>query len=332
VASCRQSSGPASPDAGGSGSAGSSVPRTLCAKVHLACDEDMFPSEATSLRILRERGLGVPAVLATSPMGLVLEHVEQGRPQWRAAAAQVAALHAPLPRTLELAYGSPSAVFLGLARLEGTAPADSSWCEFFKDHRMLPALRRAESIGGAVGEELRCRRVRERVEAVLTQPLPVEEGPCLLHGDLWSGNLLHAKRRRRQSHSSRAVEAAGTGEVVFIDAGVWVGERAVELAQMELYGTFPDAFWNEYRRLRPISSKLLQCLPRYRLFFLLMELWHQRPASPTEATLSEGDSVTLAELDRTLAECEMQVTGCGRAAKRVRVAQGLRCYRDAPSG
>jgi fructosamine-3-kinase len=61
--------------------------------------------------------------------------------------------------------------------------------------------------------------------------------PSLLHGDLWTGNIL-----------------VNRGRVVgFIDPALYYGDAEIELAFGTLFGTFGRPFFERYGELRPLN-------------------------------------------------------------------------------
>jgi fructosamine-3-kinase len=62
--------------------------------------------------------------------------------------------------------------------------------------------------------------------------------PSLLHGDIWSGNVL----------------VRGDRIVGLIDPAVYYGHAEMELAFITLFNTFGDTFFRRYHELRPIED------------------------------------------------------------------------------
>lgn len=200
----------------------------------------LFHAEAAGLRLLRGAGAPVPAVRHVADDGLVLEFVPQGRPDWPAVGRSVAALHrVPQPR-----YGTEEPLYLGAVRLRsGTGEA---WTPFYRDLRLVPLLDEARRPLGALYD--RARRWLDTADLIA-------EGPCTIHGDLWSGNLLH-----------------GIDGPVFIDPSAHGAERGLDLAMMALFGGFPEAFWRTYQAAFPVPEAIRRQLPAYRLTYLLVHV------------------------------------------------------------
>lgn len=94
--------------------------------------------------------------------------------------------------------------------------------------------------------------------AVLDRLLPTRnEAPCLVHGDLWSGNFLPAN-----------------GAAVVIDPAVYLADREVEMAYVELFGGFPRGFVDAYASAWPLDRGYAHRRPLLQLYPLLVHLNH----------------------------------------------------------
>jgi fructosamine-3-kinase len=62
--------------------------------------------------------------------------------------------------------------------------------------------------------------------------------PSLIHGDVWTTNVL-----------------ARNGRITaFLDPAIYYANLEIELAFITLFGTFGDAFFQQYHELRPIAD------------------------------------------------------------------------------
>lgn len=224
-----------------------------------------FPAEARALRALREAagdGIRVPEVLAAfdpagegapgEPGWLLLEWIEpgaQGPGFGERLGRGLAALH----RAGEGRWGWEEDNFIGPLP-QPNAPA-ASWAGFWRDRRLEPQLRRARDTGHAPGDP----REWERLLAGLADLLaPAEEdGPSLLHGDLWGGNVL----------------ASSAGEPCIVDPAAYRGHREVDLAMSELFGGFSPRFHSAYREAWPLLPGYREGRrAAYQLFYLLVHV------------------------------------------------------------
>ena len=80
--------------------------------------------------------------------------------------------------------------------------------------------------------------------------------PSLLHGDLWSGNILFN------------IKGAA-----LIDPAIYFGDREMELAFILLFNTFGDTFFNTYTEVHPLSDDFYDTkVPLYQLYPLLVHV------------------------------------------------------------
>jgi fructosamine-3-kinase len=208
-------------------------------KTHPSPLSGMFQAEARGLFALFQASIRAPEVYWASNEGLVMEYLPPGEPDWEKLARMLAGLH----RLRLPSYGWDDRVFLG--RFELPSGTHTNWQTFWIEKRIQPLLQATWHQLGPLGP---------RVEALFNEPLP-QEGPALIHGDLWQGNVLHT-----------------SSGPALLDPSVWWGERAVDLAMMTLFGGFPAQFWKVYRVLYPIPPEIELALPRYQVYYLLIHV------------------------------------------------------------
>jgi phosphatidylserine decarboxylase len=202
---------------------------------------EQFVAEATGLLALRETGARAPEVLYVDENALVMPYLEPGPPRPQELAGLISRLHGVRGER----YGSEASVFLGRFRLPG-GWSDGAWSEFWATQRLGPLLRASWTALEGLGP---------RVERLLAEYTPPVEGPVLLHGDLWSGNV----------YASKAGPA-------LIDPSVWWGERGVDLAMMTLFGGFAGPCMERYRQLSPIPKEVEEAFAFYQLYYLLVHV------------------------------------------------------------
>lgn len=249
-------------------------------KYNTGAPPGLFAVEARGLDALRRAAAGalrVPEVLAAwdparegvpgEPGWLLLEWVEPG-PRGAAFDERLGRGVAALHRAPGGGWGWEEDGFIG--PLPQRNPAAASWAELWRDHRLEPRLRAARDAGHQVGaaEEW------ERLLAALPELLaPAEEdGPSLLHGDLWSGN----------------VASGPAGEPCLVDPAAYRGHREADLAMTELFGGFGPRFHAAYAEAWPLRPGYREARRAvYQLYYLLVhvELFGGGYAARTRAAL-----------------------------------------------
>lgn len=176
--------------------------------------------EAEGLEALREAGGPVPAVLAVDDAVLVLEHVT-GPPDWEHLGAALATVHG---------HHGPA---FGWHRdnVIGPLPQANGWLStsgaFVVERRIRPHL------------EVLPRDVARRLAAACEGALPDlldahDPPPSLVHGDLWTGNVV--------------------GGRWLIDPAVHHADRETDLAMLTLFGSPGPAFWGGYDSVAPLPE------------------------------------------------------------------------------
>jgi fructosamine-3-kinase len=203
--------------------------RALVAKVDSG-EQPSLGIEGRMLTYLKERtSLPVPAVFHCSDSLLVMEFVEsggRGSPELHAGES-LAKLHAVSNQEFGLEFDTL------IGGLHQPNPLTSSWIEFFRRHRleyMAGLAREAGRLPDSIWKRLL--RLAESLEEWLEEP----ESPSLLHGDIWSGNVL----------------TRGDRVAAFVDPAIYYGHPEIELAFITLFGTFGEAFFRRYQEDREI--------------------------------------------------------------------------------
>ncbi len=181
-------------------------------------------TEAAMLRALAKAGIPAPAVEGEHDGMLLLEHLRNdgawSANAWGDVGGWIARLHAGQSEQ----YGWPVDYSLGTVQLDNRQHGD--WPAFWGGQRLTATV------------SLLDRPWRARVEALaerLPDLLPAAPAPALLHGDLWSGNILVCEGR-----------LAG-----LIDPACYHGHAEVDLAMLTLFDGPPEAFWSAYGPLEP---------------------------------------------------------------------------------
>ncbi|WP_380680163.1 fructosamine kinase family protein [Salinigranum sp. GCM10025319] len=208
--------------------------------------------EARMLRYLaRHTSLPVPAVEYADADLLVLELVDGDTDHAteieRDAAAHLAALHDHTAG----AFGFPFDTLTG--PVVQPNPWTESWIDFFADHRLRHVAELAHEAGTlSLHSFERLDRVVGDLDALLVEP----DRPALVHGDVWTENVLARDGRVR----------------AFLDPACYYGHPEVELAYIAWTGTFGDAFFDRYRALRDIDPGFSERTAVYRLYPLVVHV------------------------------------------------------------
>ncbi len=226
--------------------------RSALVKTRPNAPPGFFAAEARGLRLLAETGgVPVPEVLAAEEDCLVLAWVETGRPGPEAAEG--------FGRDLARTHTTGSPVFgaedghdgwIGALPMPNrTAP---TWPEFYATRRVLPYLKLARDRGRIDPRDA------SAVEAVVRRIVDLAgppEPPALLHGDLWSGNLLWSV----------------DGPVHVVDPAAHGGHRESDLAMLSLFGCahLPRVL-EAYDEVAPLAEGWADRIPLHQLYPLLV--------------------------------------------------------------
>jgi fructosamine-3-kinase len=190
--------------------------------------------EGYMLRYLSEESdLPTPEVWYSTERLLVMDFLPGESRFSDAAQAHAAELLADLHNISAPAFGLEEDTLIG--GLHQPNPWTDSWLDFFREQRLLYMGRQGVR-HGRLPEPLlqRLERFCDHLEEWLDEP----ERPSLLHGDVWTGNVL----------------AQGDRITGFIDPAVYYGHAEIELAFTTLFGTFGRPFFDRYRELRPLPD------------------------------------------------------------------------------
>ena len=177
--------------------------------------------EAEGLDALRRAGAPTPEVIAFDDDLLVIAHVG-GPPDWGEVGAALARVHS----THGAAFGWHEDTRIASLPMPNPRHDDATtfWAEArlrpFAEARALPASLRS--------------RIHAACDARLHGLFDHDPAPSLVHGDLWSGNVVDGRW--------------------LIDPAVHHADREVDLAMMDLFGGFPPACWDAYLAEAPLPD------------------------------------------------------------------------------
>ena len=225
--------------------------RRYFVKLNQASQVAMFEAEALGLKQMREtQTIRVPQPLcygtAKNSCYIVLEWLELGGrgndKSWEQMGQKIAALHR---------YQGKSEFGWDINNTIGSTPQINTWVgdwvEFWVKHRIGYQLKLAKHRGGSFHQG-------DRLLKVIPELLAgYQPQPSLVHGDLWGGNA----------------GVTVDGEPVIFDPATYWGDREVDLAMTELFGSFPSAFYRGYNQTWPLDDGYKQRKTLYNLYHIL---------------------------------------------------------------
>lgn len=235
-------------------------------KLFLKCNKkdniSFFHAEATGLNAIAQTNtIHTPQILylgtEDSSDGfsfMLLEFIKEPSHipnYWETFAHQLAAMHQAATENFVSggSYGFIENNYIG-ARPQINSP-HQSWISFFRDCRLEPQFRAAEHYFHTADlKKIIC--LLDQIDRFLIEP----EHPSLLHGDLWSGNVI----------------TGNDGRAWLIDPAVYVGHAEADIAMTELFGGFPQTFYAAYQETSLLQPEYKHRRDLYNLYHLLNHL------------------------------------------------------------
>jgi fructosamine-3-kinase len=217
--------------------------------------ESHLEREAYMLRYLREKSdLPVPEVYHGSETLLLMEFVEGSSHFSKEAERHAAELLAALHGVTSATYGHERNTLIG--GLNQPNPPTESWTDLFREHRLLYMANVVHEAGRLPAEDLlRVERLSEKLDELIEDPNP----PALIHGDVWSANVLAREDRI----------------TAFLDPALYYADPEIELAFISLFDSFGNTFLERYAEIRGIDRAFFETrLDLYNLYPLLVHTYY----------------------------------------------------------
>lgn len=214
----------------------------------------MFETECIGLSILRDTGtVYVPQVYkvgAIDRYSYLLMKFEKGTIKqkffWENFTSKLVQLH----KITNEYYGLDHDNYIGSLLQHNRK--NQSFIEFLITNRLNPFVRSAYDKGLLTLSDT---KQFDLLYSKLPNLIP-NEVPSLIHGDLWSGNLI----------------IGSTGEACLIDPAVYFGCRETDIAMARLFGGFPQVFFDSYNEMFSMIKGWQERIDLHQLYPLLVHV------------------------------------------------------------
>ena len=212
---------------------------------------EMFENEKKGLLKLNASGVRTPAIVFETARDklafLALDYIPNGNLRnWELFGERLAVLHMNKNEVFGLDYDN----YIG--SLKQTNKNEDNWKDFYSNQRILHLSK------FALDKELLSKTDLKKIEILclkLDTYIPFTE-PSLIHGDLWSGNLIFDEQ----------------GKPVFIDPAIYYGHPEMDWAMLSLFGSYPEVAMKSYSNIIPLENNYFEREKIYQLYPLLVHL------------------------------------------------------------
>jgi fructosamine-3-kinase len=222
----------------------------LVLKTHHNAPSNMFPAEAAGLQAIDStHTVPCPSVFFVDTDCLLMKYLPPGDTTsdcWQLFARRLADMH----RIQQPFFGFDTDNFCGLNPQKNTQ--EKNGFAFFAKHRLIFQGNMALDNGYLNNREF------SDLEALcqrLPDLLPAQHA-SLLHGDLWSGNYL----------------VTSGGDIAVIDPACYYGFREADIAMTQLFGGYPENFYQAYQDYYPMEAGWRERMELYNLYHMLNHL------------------------------------------------------------
>jgi len=212
---------------------------------------NMFEKEKKGLELLAKSSFKIPKPIAFGTLEnfdyLILEYIAPGEHiNWEIFGEKLAEMHRKTSSNFGLNYNN----YIG--SLKQNNNYKSTWEEFYSNFRLLPLTEIARN------QQLILKSDVNKIEKLclkLNELIPNTK-PSLIHGDLWSGNLISDKNN----------------EPVLIDPAVYYAHPEMDWAMLSLFGNYPTVAMEKYNEINPIEKDFEKRKEIHQLYPLLVHL------------------------------------------------------------
>jgi len=207
-------------------------------------------NQANELNLLSQ-SINTPKVLGVSKNFLILEWVETSHNSNYQ--AEIGKALANLHKRTNQYFGFNYDNTIGeMPQFNGINQSITSWSKFFWEYRLMFQIKYAFKNKLISNKEYKnLLLIRAKLDNLLSSPIK----PSLLHGDLWSGNVI-----------------SSINGPVFIDSSCYYGHSETDLALTYMFGGFNNDFYRSYEAYSPLESGSEKRKPIYMLYHYLNHL------------------------------------------------------------
>ncbi|MBN2816821.1 MAG: fructosamine kinase family protein [Campylobacterales bacterium] len=190
--------------------------------------------------------LKTPHIIKCNSQRLELEYIQNLPPtshQVQTLGRELAKLHKQKFEQYGLSYNN----YIGLNPQKNSVT--QNWGEFFLSYRLLSQVNMIEDKSLQHEFTSLLNKHSNKLISFLNE---TTKHPSLVHGDLWSGNVLF-----------------NGSNIYLIDPAIYFGDREVDIAMSELFGGFRQEFYKAYEKEYSLSKHYKDKKEIYNLYHLL---------------------------------------------------------------
>lgn len=215
---------------------------------------EMFETEEKGLKLLKStNSLRIPSTFFVDTSSehsfILMEFIREGSKTynfWEKLGIGLSDMH----RNSSESFGLNHDNYIGSLRQVNAVK--TNWVEYFIENRLNVQFKIARDRGTLAGSDVtQFNKFIKKLDKLLPQ-----ETPSLLHGDLWSGNLIIDE----------------VGDPCLIDPAIYYGNREVDLAFTHLFGGFGREFYESYNANFPLQPEFDDRIDIYNLYPLLVHV------------------------------------------------------------
>jgi fructosamine-3-kinase len=210
---------------------------------------DQLICEAKGLELLRKytKSISIPTVFKVDENIMECEYIYAGNPT-EAGMKSLGSALACLHRIEQKDYGLDHNNYIGLNPQKNILT--KHWDKFFIQHRLFFQVKLIKETQIKDNFLNILDKHIHKLEQILNDHNPT---PCLVHGDLWSGNAIIDIHEKPW----------------LIDPAVYFADREVDLAMTEMFGGFSKHFYHAYNDVYPLDENYSKRKVIYNLYHYL---------------------------------------------------------------